>query len=206
MEDIIQRSKEYISQMLIPLVLKSNEPLEGNLFMQHHCYEYNDLFLNKVKNICTLSSQENTKDVLEIGFNSGFSAVLILLSNSNIQLTCVDICEHTYAIPCFNKLKDDFGDRIQLIKGNSINVLSVLSQLEKKYDMIHIDGSHDLTVAKSDVDNSYKLCKENGILIMDDYDAPWLKTLWDDSVNIYNLKNPTNINLFEAKQQDIKLK
>jgi predicted O-methyltransferase YrrM len=202
MEESISKTKNYIDNKLLPIIREINEPLEGNLFMQHLSLEYSDEFINKVKNICTLSKLDSNKDVLEIGFNSGFSAVLILLSNDNINLTCVDICEHRYTIPCFNKIKEDFGDRINLLSGNSVHVLSTINS---DYDMIHIDGSHATDVATSDIEQSYRLCKINGILIMDDYDAPWLSSLWDNYVNLYNLKN-IETPLFFTNKHDVKIK
>ena len=205
MEEIIQKTKDYIDNNLMPLIIESNELLEGNIFMIHHTYEYTNIFLSKIKNIYTLSSLQTTKDVLEIGFNSGFSALLILLSNSNINLNCIDICQHKYTIPCFNKLKEDFGDRINFIQGNSVDVLNNISKLEKKYDMIHIDGSHEIDVANYDIINAYNLCKYNGILIMDDYNALELKQLWEKYVNLYNLKK-IDLELYETDMHDIKVK
>jgi len=202
MEIIISKTKDYINNNLLPIIREINEPLEGNLFMQHLSLEYNDLFIHKVKNICLLSKLNSTKNVLEIGFNAGFSAVLILLSNENITLTCVDICEHQYTIPCFNRLKQDFGDRIELIKGNTLDTLKFI---DAEYDLVHIDGSHVLDVATNDVEQSYRLCKPNGILIMDDYDAPWLKSIWDNYIQLFNLK-PINIEIFETNLHDIKIK
>jgi len=202
MEDIILASKKYIDEHLMPIIINSGELLEGNIFMLHHQLTYTDTFMNKVKNICTLSSLDSVNNVLEIGFNSGFSALLILLANDKIKLTCVDICEHAYSLPCFNKLREDFGDRIQLIPGSSVDVLK---NIKDKFDLVHIDGSHVTEIAENDIIYSYKLTKPNGMLIMDDYDAPWLHSLWDKYVVIYDLK-PINVKLYETPYYDVKMK
>jgi predicted O-methyltransferase YrrM len=125
------------------------------------------------------------KNVLEIGFNSGFSALLMLESNPHIYLTCVDIGEHKYTMPCFEKIKKKYEDRIQIIIGNSVQTLPKITE---KFDFIHIDGAHDSQVATSDIIHSFHLSKHNTILIFDDY---WgeLKKLWDFYSNSFNLQN-----------------
>ena len=50
------------------------------------------MFIEKRRNV-VISCQDKI-NALEIGFNADFSALLILLSNPNIKLTCVDINFH----------------------------------------------------------------------------------------------------------------
>jgi hypothetical protein len=38
----------------------------------------------------------------------------MLLSNSNINITCYDLNEHKYTLPCYIKLKELFENRINL--------------------------------------------------------------------------------------------
>ena len=203
MESVIQQAKNYISQKLMPIILESGENLEGNIFMLHHHLTFTDTFINKVNNIYLLSIHDSVSNVLEIGFNSGFSALLMLLANPNLKLTCVDICEHRYTIPCFNQLKQDFGDRIQIVPGSSMDVLKFIND---KFDLVHIDGSHVTEIAENDIIYSYKLCNMNGMLIMDDYDAPWLHSLWDKYIKIYNLQPIQSIQLYDTPYHDIRVK
>ena len=67
--------------------------------MLHHTSNYTDVFLNKSKNISNLVLNKNIKNVMEIGFNSGFSTLLMLISNPNIHISCFDLGEHKYTIP-----------------------------------------------------------------------------------------------------------
>jgi predicted O-methyltransferase YrrM len=108
--------------------------------MLHETIDYTNLFFDKQVNIILASQSQNNNDVLEIGFNSGFSALLMLLTNENIKITCVDICTHKYTMLCFNKMKDIFGDRINIINGSSEKILPTLAG--NTYDMIHLDGGH----------------------------------------------------------------
>jgi predicted O-methyltransferase YrrM len=143
---------------------------------------------------------QQIKNVLEIGFNAGFSTLLMLLSNPYVKLTCSDLCEHAYTIPCYLKLKEIFGDRIHLKPGDSTNTLPTLSDT---YDLIHIDGGHDDVVATSDIINSYHLSKNRTILIMDDYDFPNLHKLWDSYIAKYNLQK-LDIYVYDSPHHDIK--
>ena len=182
----IDKTKEYIDTHLMPIVMSCGEALEGNIFTLHHTTDYTDVFLNKTKNISNLVLNKNITNVMEIGFNSGFSTLLMLLTNPNITITCFDLGEHRYTIPCYKQLKETFGERLNLIIGDSTKTLQYITDT---YDLIHIDGGHSTEVAESDIINSYRLSKQGTIIIMDDYDFGNLHSLWDDYIVKYNLKN-----------------
>lgn len=119
MNTTIDTTKKYINDVLMPIINACHENLEGHLFM---C----DEFINKVKNLTTLVSNKNIKEVMEIRFNAGFSAALILFSNPDVHLTCVDLGLHSYVLPCYQKMKGIFGDRIEIIIGDSTITLPFL--------------------------------------------------------------------------------
>ena len=116
------------------------------------------------------------------------------------NINCFDLGEHTYTLPCYNKLKETFGERININIGDSTQTLI---NHHKLYDLIHIDGGHSTEVANSDIIHSYRLSKQGTILIMDDYDFPNLHTLWDTCITKYNLKK-LHINLYNSPHHDIK--
>jgi len=196
----IDKTKKYIDNYLLPIIVNCNERLEGNIFMLHHTFEYTNVYLNKTKNISNLVLNKNIKNVMEIGFNSGFSTLLILMTNPNVCITCFDLCEHKYTIPCYEKIKETFGDRIKLICGDSTKTLQ---NVNNQFDLIHIDGGHSTEIASSDIVNSYRLSKKGTILIMDDYDFINLNELWNSCIVKYNLK-PLHINLYNSPHHDIK--
>jgi len=197
----INKAKEYIDKNLLPIIINTGELLEGNIFMLDRTIEYSDLFINKRKNISNLVLNKNIKKIMEIGFNSGFSALLMLLSNPNIYITCFDLGEHKYTIPCYEKLKETFGERINIIIGDSTITLPNVNDI---YDLIHIDGGHSLPVTTSDIENSYRLSKKKGtILIFDDYDNYNLRSIWDSYIIKYNLKK-LDINVYDCPYHDIK--
>jgi predicted O-methyltransferase YrrM len=197
----IKKTKIYIDEFLLPIIYNCGELLEGNIFMFHHTTIYTDLFLNKTKNISNLVLNKNIKNVIEIGFNSGFSTLLMLVTNPKMHITCLDLGEHKYTIPCYEKIKETFGDRIDIIIGDSRETLKNIT--DANYDLIHIDGGHETEIADSDIINCYRLSKKGTIIIMDDYDFSNLHELWDSYINKYNLK-PLNINLYNSPHHDIK--
>jgi predicted O-methyltransferase YrrM len=199
-ENIIENTKKIIDNYLMPIINNSGELLEESIFNQHHSTDYTDLFINKVKNITSLILNKNIKNVMEIGFNSGFSTLLMLLTNPKMYITCFDLGEHSYTIPCYQKLNEIFGDRINIIIGDSTKTLL---NINDNYDLIHIDGGHSSEIANSDIINSYRLSKQGTILIMDDYDFPNLQELWDNYIIKYNLKS-LNISIYQSPHHDIK--
>ena len=197
----INKAKNFINANLLPIILDCGELLEGNIFMIHHTTVYTDVFLNKTKNISNLLLNKNIKNVMEIGFNSGFSALLMLLTNPDICLYCFDLGEHKYTRPCFEKLKETFGDRINITFGDSTQTLPNVNDFW--FDLIHIDGGHSTEVANSDITNSFRLSKQGTILIMDDYDFLNLHNIWDEFVVKFNL-NKMQINVYNSPHHDIK--
>ena len=175
-QDIIKKTKDFINKNLLPIIKSTGEKLEGNIFMLHETTEYTNVFLEKQINFILASSKQNIKNILEIGFNAGFSALLMLITNPNINLTCVDICSHRYTVLCYNKMKEIFGDRINLISGSSVDVLPRLNG--KYYGLIHIDGCHLVEIAEKDIKNSLQLCRPGTLLIMDDTDDINLLRVW----------------------------
>jgi predicted O-methyltransferase YrrM len=196
----IIKTKDYINNFLLPIIINCGELLEGNIFMLNHTTTYTNVFENKVKNISNLVLYNNIKNVVEIGFNAGFSSLLMLISNPNIKITCFDLGKHAYTLPCYEKIKETFGDRINIIVGNS---MQTLQEMNGTYDLIHIDGGHKLDLANSDIINAYRLSKQGTILIMDDYDFPNLHQLWDYYIRIYDLQ-PLNIHIYHSPHHDIK--
>lgn len=199
--DNILKTKKFIDDNLLPIIKNIDKPLEGNIFMLHHTTVYTNVFINKAKNISKIVLEESIENVCEIGFNAGFSSLLMLLSNPKIKITCFDLGAHSYTIPCYLKIKEIFGDRINLIIGDS-NI--TLLDIDEKFDLIHIDGGHETIVAENDIKNCYRLSKNGTILIMDDYDFPNLNELWNSYIVKYDLKIPS-IFLYECPYHDVRM-
>ena len=116
------------------------------------------------------------------------------------DITCFDLGEHSYTQPCYKKIKETFGDRINLIVGDS-NI--TIPKYNKIYDFIHIDGGHSSDVANIDILNCLLLSKPKTIIIMDDYNFPNLKLIWNKYVKTFHLKALVTI-LYHCPYHDIR--
>lgn len=197
---VINRWKQIIESELFPTIQNSGEYLEGNIYAAGYNMIYTPEYYAKQQNIILCATNPNVKKVLEIGFNSGFSTLLILLSNPNIHITCVDINIHSYMLPCYNILKNYFGDRINLLIGDSTLVVPTIKDT---FDLIHIDGGHSIDIAEKDIINSIALCNDNCILIMDDTDMDNINILWNYHSMKYNL-SACPFNIFNTFRHSIK--
>ena len=190
--------KNYIDSNLINLL--GDKP-EGNIYTKHMTVVPNNLMVPKQKNIanlllnknfCNNNAKNEKLNVLEIGFNGGFSALLMLLTNEDINFTAVDINEHSYVVPCFNKIKTNYNN-ISLILESSETALDKLIEQNLKYDIIHIDGDHNLPGATRDMEKCIKLSKSGTIIIFDDTNLNCLNKLCDKYVELSILKNYDNL-------------
>lgn len=182
----IENTKNFINQHLLPIV--------------NNITKYTNVYENKEKNISNLVLNKNITNVMVIGFNYGFSILLMLISNPNLKITCIDLGEDKYTTLFYNKIKETFGDRINLILGDSKKTLPTINH---HFELIHFNGEHCIDLIESYIINSYKLSKQGTIIIMDQYDLPNLKTLWDQYIHQYDLKL-VNVTIYDTEQQDIK--
>jgi hypothetical protein len=186
-------AEEYLphAKNLISIINHVGEPLEGNIFFSHLETNFDKLdpaFLPKRRGLSMLGLMHN--NVCEIGFNSGFSALLLLIANQNLTLTCIDICEHVYSLPCFKYLESHFPGRITLINSDSRMAMPLLAKTNVTYDAFIIDGGHGIDIAETDLLNAITYTQKGTIICFDDSDSPYLRTL----LNMYMLKgNITNI-------------
>jgi predicted O-methyltransferase YrrM len=160
---LLFRWNRYIQATLLPLI--GDEPLEGSLWNKHLTSEPNSALFQKQKNLYRIARDLSGTMVCEVGFNAGFSAALWLLTNPSLQLFCLDLGEHAYTKPCFDALKKEFGDHIQLVLGDSRQTMKTVSP---GYDLVHVDGGHTEEVAKSDCEQALRILKPQGLLLLDD--------------------------------------
>lgn len=175
--DIIEKYN-YLFDALLNIVKSTGEELEGNCFFYHRTF---DKISGNNKGINLFSLGKNCSRILEIGFNAGHSCLLFLLSNPENKIDCFDICEHSYTNLCFDYLSKTFPGRINLYQGDSKKTLPDFKREnpEKFYDLIHIDGSHEINDANCDFYNTFCLSQKNGFVIFDDVNLPQMKHLWN---------------------------
>jgi len=160
------------------IILTSGEILEGNCFYYHQTLQLSPELQSKQRNL--LKSSINKQEIMEIGFNAGHSLLLFLLNAPTAKYTVFDICEHSYVKPCFEYLKTAFPDaKLTLIAGDStITVPNYIKENPNAlFDLVHVDGGHLETVARSDMAAAIQLCATNGIIILDDTQDPVLASV-----------------------------
>jgi methyltransferase family protein len=156
------------------IMMDSGVPMEGSLFTPNRRPVLPELpapaFRAKRRNFalfCTTGSS-----LLEIGFNGGHSCMLALTINPDLRYTGVDIGLHAYTPPCYDYLRDVFGERLTLHIGDSRDVLPALLREPQRYDLFHIDGGHGLDAAVSDLNNVIAFDCGGAGLLVDDTPVP----------------------------------
>ena len=128
--------------------------------------------------------------ILEIGSYEGCSAVFFLNYFKNSEITCIETFkgsdEHSkidFTIIKKNFLENTkkFQERITLYEGTSENFFN-LKNMNKKYDLIYIDGSHHYDDVIQDANNSFNVLNKNGIIIFDDFLKRYYKKLTKDPI------------------------
>ncbi len=166
LDSIEEQAKPYLTDLL-SIIQLHGKFLDGNLFYVNLFDALNkmpvDSLKEKRRNFCEAVYEK--RHCLEIGFNAGHSALIMLLANPNLKIKCIDTCAHPYTEACFKYLEKVFPDRLDLIKGNSVEVLPKLQG--EMYDVIHLDGGKDATIEK-DISYCQHLVTDDHLVIVDD--------------------------------------
>ena len=98
------------------------------------------------------------------------------------------------------KLLQKFINNINIIKGNSNDVLKRIKKLE--FDYVFLDGGHKYETVKHDLENLVQIIYKNGIILCDDYNlsyAPGVKKAIDE----YVLNNNFNLRILNSRFAEI---
>ena len=98
--------------------------------------------------------------------------------------------QNPYSLEAVKDLLNKFKDNIHLIKGNSNKVLSKIEM--KKIDYVFLDGGHEYSTVKNDLECCKDVILNNGVVLCDDYDlsyAPGVKKAIDEFVENNNFKS-----------------
>ena len=123
----------------------------GSYLIDGQSYQYCDIMYEKQELL--YKSVKGVKNALEVGTYMGHSALIMLLSNPTLKLTCIDI-DQTFAGPAVRVLNKYFNNAITFIHGDSIESMS---QMTDRYDFFHIDGSHHSNIISQEFDLCAKL-------------------------------------------------
>ncbi|RYF03043.1 MAG: class I SAM-dependent methyltransferase [Oxalobacteraceae bacterium] len=176
--DFIDDHHRAVVEALNQTVIASGEQMEGNLYYSHNQdlrsnQKLNEDFAIKRAQIALIARMKS--HVLEIGFNAGHSAALMLCANPDIRYTGIDICEHSYSERCADVLAEYFPGRFRFFPGDSTKVYPERAQALRDCDLVHVDGGHTLQLFRADMENALFLPYdvERHILVDDTEDAYW---------------------------------
>ena len=96
-----------------------------------------------------------------------------------------------YKLESVNKLLNKFKKNVNIIRGNSNEVLKKINL--DGIDYVFVDGGHKYETVRNDLENLTQIVNNNGIILCDDYDlsyAPGIKKAIEEYVlsKNYNLK------------------
>ena len=94
-----------------------------------------------------------------------------------------------YSIEAVSNLLKKFKNQVNLIKGNSNQVLKKMDM--SKIDFVFLDGGHQYNTVVNDLNSCMDVLKFNGSILCDDYNlgsAPGVKKAIDEFVKTNNFK------------------
>ena len=97
--------------------------------------------------------------------------------------------QNPYSLEAVKDLLKKFEKNIELIKGNSNQILRKVDM--SKIDYVFLDGGHDYQTVKNDLENCKSVINNNGTVLCDDYNlsyAPGVKKAIDEFLKNYNFK------------------
>lgn len=153
------------------------------------------------KNLLHMTDKNFKYNILEIGCFEGLSSVFFsdnLLDHPDSTLICVDpfltidTNDHQHLLN--NVVENNFDNNIKISKhANKIEVKKITSDEffksnSKTFNFIYIDGCHQCDFITRDMENSFKVLQQHGVMWMDDYgggDGINIKTTMDNFLEKY---------------------
>ena len=107
---------------------------------------------------------------LEIGFNAGHSAAIMLAAEPGLIVFSIDIGVHPYTLPCAKYMEAAFPERFTYVEGDSKVVLDAIDL--SYFDFVHIDGGHELSTVENDLSFFCQRANSGTFLMVDDAYSP----------------------------------
>ena len=112
---------------------------------------------------------ETTSNVLEIGVYLGHSLLILLISNPNLKITCIDN-DTRFAPKAVEYLNSHFGNRVTFFLGDAVDIINSLTPISN-FDMVHVDADHNNEAVLKQFHAAKKIACEKAYFVFDDYEA-----------------------------------
>lgn len=185
---VIDATNLYINKDLLPIFFSEDI---YKLRQFSNCY-YN--FKNNYTYISNILLNKKRKKILMIEFNYGLYIVLMLKMNPTAIVTCIEENayfseESDYKLSFYNKIKETFGDRFILIRGENMNISE---NITGEYDLIFINTYSSPSLTNEYIIKSYKISNDTLLILNDSNNHPQIKIQWDDFLSLYGLTQIDN--------------
>jgi hypothetical protein len=154
--------------------------------------------IDKIKNLQNLAKR--TKHICEIGVNAGHSLLLMIDESPNAEYELFDLGDHEYTRPCMEYIQQSFPNtKIKITYGDSKKTLKefIINNSDRlgAFDLIHIDGGHELMEFTNDFYYTSLLGGENCLYIFDDYNYPNIKKFLEDRLSLSIIEEVNEVSL-----------
>jgi hypothetical protein len=105
-----------------------------------------------------------------------------------------------YSVESVNKLLKKFISNINIIQGNSNEVLKKINL--DKFDFVFLDGGHKFETVKNDLENLTQVIINNGTILCDDYDLSYTPGV-KNAINQYVEEKNFNLKILHSRFAEI---
>ena len=181
----------YMNALLLPSSNYSNVD-DGSLWSPQSDQEINPLlYFEKAQKLSEIADDERIHTMCLLGFNKGFSALNVLLSNPTARFISLDSFKHPYVSSTVDKLMEMFPKReILVIAGDTRrtinNLRNLLLESGSLCNLVLIEGSPDMDTARlaSDIEAMKSLLDPAfHRFVIDNIDLPHINALWQSLVS-----------------------
>lgn len=169
-----------------PISSKLNEYLssKGVKIKQGYMTDNFEYFCKFDEDLKKLLKFRDCRNILQLGFLAGHSAEYFLNLSKMIHVTSIDIGAFQ-SVGCGNRfIQTEYPERSTLLTGKSADVLDTLSNENRKYDLILIDGSFAYEDAKIDIEKCKRVSKKDALIIINNVlEQPLLDKYWTRDVS-----------------------
>jgi len=151
-----------------------------------------DYFSSHAFNFNEILKSYKKFEYLEIGSFEGNSSMFVAKNFPDSKIYCVDnwVGTEEYENLKFSNIEKNFDQNMSEFN-NYVKFKKTSDDFfnnnNKKFDIIYIDGYHKGSQVYKDFKNSWKILKENGVIIFDDYIWNFFENLKDNPCYMINL-------------------